>query len=398
MIILLLHTIKKSARTNHFFLSVAILISGVHASPLETTGSSFANPFIMYYNPALISRQSGAPVGVSYYYNSPLRQYSLSAGFIETFKKSGFSLCYSKNNYEKFDRISTAFSSLYRNISFGATFHFVFSGSDPLFSLDAGGSYHFNNLLYAGVAVKNIFEADSGAESFAREVAISAGGELPWVKSFYYTVKGIVKLYDLPAGKIGSGGDVHLQKFFLKNPMISIYSRGALLYNREREIEWSAEACVGLHLFVSSFSCGVFGGYEYLSSLQDGRISVSVHLNPLYKRSTPGLSCALQLSSSKFSPDGDGKEDVLIIAQSGVFYGKNVRTKRWTLVIKKKQKPEDSIVRTFSGGDMPPSSTLWDGRDTAEKIVKSGEYSLQLFIVDTMERVVSSDIATVIVE
>jgi hypothetical protein len=343
-------------------------------------------------------RQTGAPIGVSYYYNAPINEYSLYAGFIETFQRGGFSLCYTKKNHEIFDKISTAFSSQYKNISFGATFHLVFSGNEPLFTMDAGGTYHFSELLYAGMVFKNIFEADTGFESLSREININAGGEVPWVKSLYYAVKGIGKIYDFSERAFGYGGDMHIQKFFFKNPMISIYSGGAVLYNREQEIAWSAEACGGLHIFLKNFIFGVFGGYEYLSSLQDGRVSVSLYLNPVYKKSTPNLSCAIELSSPKFSPNGDGKEDVLIIAHKGVFNIKNVQTKRWTLVIKKKRKTGNVIIKTFSGGDMPPSSTFWDGRDTNDKLVDNGEYSIQLFIVDTLGRVVSSDTKTVTVE
>lgn len=392
-----MHTSQLKKRIRYLFILFFFLYP-LHASPLEMTNSNFGNPFIIYHTPALITRQTGAPIGFSYYYNAPLKEYILSAGFVETFQRSGFALCYLKKNHEIFDKVSTAFSTLYKNISFGATFHFVFSGSVPLFTMDAGGVYQFNDAVYAGMIVKNIFESDTSVESLCRELSVCAGGEVPRAQSLFYAVKGACRIYDFSEREFGFGADMHVQKFFFENPRLSIYAKGALLYNREKKAELSAEACGGLHLFLKTFLLGVFGGYEYVSPQQDGRVSVSLYVNPLYKRSAPDLSCDIELSPQTFSPDGDGKEDVLIIAQKGIFSAKNVQTKRWTLVIKKQQKNKEIIIKNFSGGDMPPSSIVWDGRDTNDRLVGNGEYLVQLFLVDTQGRVVSSSVKKVVVE
>ncbi len=360
------------------------------SSPLEKCSEGYGNPFILYFNPSLISRQAGGPIGTSFYYGGASKQYTLSTGFIETFKRSGFSLCYVRKNHDYFNNISTAFSSLYKDVSFGAAFHFVFSGSEPLFTMDVGGSYHFTETRYIGLVFKNIFDVDTSNELLSREMRISTGGEIPRISKMYYTVQAIATLYSFKDREAGVGGDVNIHKFFFKNPSLSVYSRGKVFYNREKEIEWAVEAAAGYHHFFNRFVFGVYAGYEYPGNIEKSKISLSFYFNPQYKKSMPKLSCTIKLTSPEITPNGDGINDKVIIDVDGVFSNREVKTKRWTMVVKKDLTSKDNIIRTFSGGNIPPSSILWDGRDTNGHLVDNGTYYIQLFIIDTIDRVVSS--------
>lgn len=360
------------------------------STPLEKCNEGYGNPFLLHFNPSLISRQSGGPFGTSFYYNAPEKQYTLSAGFIETFKQSGFSLCYVRKNHDYFNKISTAFSSQYKDISFGATFHFVFSGSEPLFTMDAGGSYYFTERKYIGIVVKNIFDVDTSNELLPRELRISTGGDIPGVDRMYYTAEAITTLYSFKDREVGGGGDVNIHKFFFRNPSLSIFSRGMVFYNREKEVVWAVEAAAGYHHFFNRFAFGVYAGYEYPGSVEESRISFCAYFNPHYKKNRPKLTCTIKLSSAEITPNGDDINDKVIIDIDGVFSNREVKTKRWTVVVKKDLTARDTIIRSFSGGDIPPSSILWDGRDTNGHIMEEGTYYIQLFIVDTIDRVVSS--------
>ena len=368
------------------------------SSPLETGSDGFGNPFLLYFNPSLICRQTGGPIGTSFYYGSSSKRYTLSTGFIETFKRSGFSLCYVRKNHDYYNNISTAFSSLYKNISFGATFHFIFSGSEPLFTLDAGGSYHFTDSRYVGIVFKNFFDVDTSNEILSREMRIATGGDIPRINRMYYTIQGIATLYNFKQREFGGGGDVNIHKYFFENPSLSLYSRGKALYNREKEIEWTVEAAAGYHHFFQRVAFGVYAGYEYPSDIKTSRISLSLYFNPQYQKNIPKLSCTIKLTSPEITPDGDGVNDKVIIDIDGVFSNKEVRTKRWTLLVKKDLTSKDNILRTFSGGDIPPSSILWEGRDTNGQLVDDGTYYIQLFIIDTINRVVSSSTEKIIMK
>ena len=89
---------------------------------------------------------------------------------------------------------------------------------------------------------------------------------------------------------------------------------------------------------------------------------------------------------------------IIFLDIDGVFSNRDVKTKRWTLIVKKDLTSKDNVIRTFSGGDLPPSSILWDGRNTNGQLVDDGTYYIQLFIVDTIDRVVSSTTEKIIMK
>ena len=390
--------LKEKTKKFNLLIILLLCVQSGFASPLETSGDGFGNPFLLYFNPALICRQIGGPFGTSFYYGNSSKHYTLSTGFIETFKKSGFSLCYIRKNHGYYNNISTAFSSLYKKISYGASFHFIFSGSEPLFTLDAGGSYHFTDSRYAGMVFKNFFDVDTSNKILSREFRIATGGDIPRINKMYYTVQAIAALYNFKQKEFGGGGDINIHKFFFKNPSLSLYSRGKIIYNREKEIEWIAEAAAGYHHFFNRFVFGVYAGYEYPSDINTSRISFSLYFNPHYKKNIPLLSCAIKLTSSEITPDGDGVNDKVIIDIDGVFNNNEVKTKRWTLFVKKDLTSRVNVLRNFSGGGIPPSSILWDGRDTNGQLVDDGTYYLQLYIIDTTNRVISSSTKKIIMK
>lgn len=376
--------------TYPLILLLSIVIYSVFASPLDKCNEGNGNPFLLHFNPALLCRQTGGPFGSSFYYNNAEKQYILTSGFIETFKQSGFSLCYIRKNYDFYNNISTAFSSQYKDISFGATFHFVFSGSEPLFTVDAGGSYHFAERRYIGIVVKNIFDVDTTNELFQRQMHISTGGTIPGIDRMHYTVEAIATLYNFKEREVGGGGDVNIHKFFFHNPSLSIFSRGMIFYNRNKEIKWVIEAAAGYHHFFNRFIFGVYAGYEFPNNVNESKITFSAYFNPQYKKNIQKLSCTINLSSPEITPNGDGINDRVIIDVDGIFSNRDVKTNRWNLIVKKDLTLKDNVIRIFSGGNIPPSSILWDGRDKNGQLVEDGTYYIQLFIVDTIDRVVSS--------
>lgn len=386
---------KKSVLYLFFFMY--ILFATGFSSPLEIGNDGFGNPFLIYDNPALIVRQHGAPTGCSFYYNSSLKKYSFIAGIIESFKKSAFAIAYNKNTQEGFNTFSTAFSTAYKQISFGSSFHFLFSKKEPEFTLDAGFSYHFKEKRYAGLVVKNIINVDTSNELLARELNITTGGNIPRLKRMFYTVQGLGILYNLKNRDYGYGGIVNIHKFFFTNPSLSLYSMGRVVYKHTGELEWLVEVMAGYHHLFNRFALGIYTGYEYLSQSEKSRISCSMYCNPLYRRKLGDFNCSIELDSPKMTPDGDRIHDNVIITIKGIFYKEDVKVKRWTLLITDTKDPEGTIIRTFSGGNIPPSSIQWDGRDTKGNVVKNGTYYLKLIIIDSINRVISSSFKEVTV-
>ncbi len=378
---------KEKNRTYLFLILFLFFVRVVYSSPLETGNDRVGNPFLIFYNPSLICKQTGMPVGGNFLYNNNLGENSFILGFSETFSSSGVSLCYSNGEYEDINKISTAFSTFYKNLSFGSSFHFLFSSYEPVFTFDAGLSYHFKDKRYAGAVFRNIFLTDT-LYSLAPEAVICAGGNIPWVDRLSFDFQAIVQLIDIKERELAYGGDLSIQKFFFKGPFLSVYTRGKVLYNTEDTLEWAVEPVLGFHHAFERFSFGIYSGYKVFYKEDKNKISLSFYVNPLNSKKKKDLSCEIHLSKTKLILDGDN--DNILISINGVFSNKKVTVKRWNLLVTKEKNSKIDAVKTYSGGNIPPSSIVFDGRNVKGELLNSGTYYIQLILIDSLNRVVSS--------
>ncbi len=372
------------------FIYLLLSITPLLSSPLETRNGDFGGAFLLYSDPSLICKQVGRPIGGNFYYNYLNNSYSFILGFSESFKKGAFSLAYSNNSDESFHKASTAFSSYYKKFSFGSSFHFLFSSDQPLFSLDAGLSFHLGDYLYSGFVFKNIVATDT-SYSLMREAIVTNGGRIPLFKKLYYSFQGMFCFIDISHIKnkeFKYGGTLSIEKYFFNSPSISLYTRGTFFSTPDKEIEWDVEPVLGIHNSIKMFSFGIYAGYLISHLNKNSRLSFNFYINPSIKKKIPSLSCEIKLSSPKLTFDLGSNN--IIVNIDGVFSNKDARIKRWSLMISKEVQNRIIIVRTFSGGNVPPSSIVFDGRNTQDNLIMSGTYFIQLVIVDTLNRVISS--------
>jgi hypothetical protein len=55
-------------------------------------------------------------------------------------------------------------------------------------------------------------------------------------------------------------------------------------------------------------------------------------------------------------------------------------------------------VRTYSGGNIPPSSIVFDGRNIKGEILERGTYYIQIVLIDSLNRVVSSSFKKIVIK
>jgi len=387
--------------TKKFFLYVlwlpCLMITPGFSSPLVIGNDGFGNPFLIINNPAMINRQKGVPIGFSFYYNTSLQKYLILTGFSESFDKSAFSINYLKDTQEEYNRFSTAFSTACKMISFGASFHFLFFDEEPDFTLDAGITYHFKERRYIGLVMKNILEIDNGNELLARELCLTGGGNIPKVDRLFFTAKARGILFDFKEKDYGYGGDINVHKFIFNNPSLSIYLKGTVLYAHDKNLTWNMESLLGYHHRFNRFSLGIYAGYKHYSLSEMNSVVFSIYYNPLFKRKIGDLDCSLELNSSKMTPNGDNIHDNVVITIRGSFQKDEVRIKRWTILITDEKDRKGAVIKTFSGGNVPPTSIVWEGRNNEGNLVKNGTYYIKLILVDSINRVISSSYKVVTV-
>ncbi len=378
---------KKIIRT----ITTILILSGtssIISHPLEDGVDTIGNAFSIFYNPALICKQVGMPIAASMLYNHNNSDISYVGGFSETFSKNAFALTYFADDENNFNKISTAFATYYKKLTFGSAFNFFFGQSYPEFSVDAALNYHITDKQYFGLVVKNAYFTDS-SYAIVRDVRICGGGHIPWVNRLYFTAQGIVALHDIREVELEYGGDISLQKFFFQGPSVSLYARSKVMYTLDKEVTWLAEPVVGFHHNFSTLSFGMYAGYTINHESTMNKVLVSFYINPLYKKQRDPLSCSINLSSDKFL-FSDTTDEQIIITISGNFNNKRTSVKQWSVLITTKELGTRKAVRTFSGGNIPPSSIIFDGRDQEGMLLKTGTYSIQLILVDSMNRVISS--------
>jgi outer membrane protein OmpA-like peptidoglycan-associated protein len=99
---------------------------------------------------------------------------------------------------------------------------------------------------------------------------------------------------------------------------------------------------------------------------------------------------ALSVSTTGFTPNGDGYDDIIDLEPwasdlSGIA--------RWKIEIKDS---DDQLVKTISGEGQPPFSVEWDGKDDIyRKTVPEGEYAMTLTAVDEADNSATSSIVRV---
>lgn len=94
------------------------------------------------------------------------------------------------------------------------------------------------------------------------------------------------------------------------------------------------------------------------------------------------INCSVEVLTKKFTPDGDGVDD---IAEFALFYsGASEKADKWELTIKDK---DGKTLKTFGSGGAVPEKILWDGSgDGGERVIKSSEkYGVFLNIIPDPE-------------
>lgn len=115
--------------------------------------------------------------------------------------------------------------------------------------------------------------------------------------------------------------------------------------------------------------------YQLRALFMSGNAPSSFRKGILVDSTPPELS--LDYSPRSFSPDGDGKNDMITI-YPGVEDISGIR--EWYLLI---YSPWGDIFKSFSGRGLPAGEINWDGRNHENELVESAvDYSVELFATD----------------
>lgn len=118
--------------------------------------------------------------------------------------------------------------------------------------------------------------------------------------------------------------------------------------------------------------------YFYLKSrFSSGNQPLSFKKELVIDTIPPELS--LSYSPNLFSPDNDGRDDLLVIDPRA---RDDFGIREWFLLV---YAPSGNVFKTFKGKGAPGGSIIWDGRGKNNELVESAsDYYLELFATDTV--------------
>lgn len=136
-----------------------------------------------------------------------------------------------------------------------------------------------------------------------------------------------------------------------------------------RVVNWGVTASDGTRLKDGRYF------YQLTAVFMSGNVPSSFRKGILVDSTPPGLS--LDYTPRPFSPDGDGKNDMITISP-GVQDMSGIR--EWHLLI---YSPWGGIFKSFSGKGLPAREINWDGRNHENRLVESAvDYYIELFATD----------------
>jgi hypothetical protein len=346
----------------------------------------------MFENPSLICEESGLSIGSDFSYFLMTGKYNLLSGFLGTFNKNGYSICFLKDTRDEVNRISAGYAFSHKRINAGASFHYVFSSIEPSFLFDVGAVVRIKKHQSLQVAVKNIITNDSIKIDQPFLIAGGPEGEIPFFKRAKYSLQAAFSLAGVYNRMEAFGGAVALTHFFFHNPSLLLYYKADVMRTMLKKFSLKIEVSPGFYYQTQSYTVGMYIGGAYYSSVNrtNPAITVSMFLNLLYGEEVPMLSGNLLLSTDDLSPDNDGNFDAVIITIRGSFYNSRTKLKQWTLIIFSEKNNKKAITCIFSGGSIIPSSIVWDGRNRIGELLDDGVYKIQLILIDTFNREVSA--------
>lgn len=254
--------------------------------------------------------------------------------------------------------------------------YLVYEGS-PALDFDVSALWNPHTLWSAGFTLENMIASKIGDSVFHRRSrTLGISGQFFWNE---YYLDGINAFFKTAIDTFVFTAGAGVEKRFLKNPQIGLRAGG----------------------FYQDSAGGFSAGFIYQHDVREQRlafeyalrqkpserchfISIRVGIYGALDRVPPDIEMEADLES--FSPDGDGKEDVIHIKLHARENPGGVGLKSWALMIIRRDSLNHPVQeKAFVGGSIPPSTIVWDGRNSKGELVDRGTYWYQFTAVDKNE-------------
>lgn len=366
-------------------MSVRVSFSGIflfffvlplYSNPFESEFNFYGLPYLIFTNPALLSTQDGNPSGVQFYYNTSEKEFGFKGASILTFKDNSFSLGYVSGSDPR-HRVYSAYSYRYRIFHFGSSYSVSFFPDDPSLTVDFGAAVNVSG-RFISLTGNNLIGTDSILSRFNRKVSLSACGVFPYLHFLGFDCAYYMNFFDEKEKVPFHGGRLLLAgkgpTFFPVQVSLGI----DVFSDKDRIIREKVSGSLGFFIKIGEMGTGIFSGAHYDLSNMDKGFYGCIFFNPtlFYDRTPPVID--LEIYSSEEQKEKKGIYLKIICYEKGESSG----IKNWTVVFSTLPSKEGEIIKTFSGGNLPPSTVYWDRKDSSGRFLENEKCYVRIVVYD----------------
>ena len=364
---------------------ITALYASITAAPFEEHYNGVGQPLLIYVNPALLSYQKSHNFGIGGLVSLPSKiptLMCLQGAYTFVKGKSAFALGFKGFGSNNEDQVSFAFSHRPWFFSWGGALHLVLKPQRPELSCDLATSVKFLENSRFNIILKNLYTTDSIAHQYYRELLFNISGGMGTISLFNYNLDAGLRLYDVKTFATGIKLHGAAELIFFDNPRISVMAGGSMVYNSDNTYDYSIDIATGIAFAAFGSLAGLWGGGQVGQVKQ--KATFMVYYNPLQTQDNDNPQISLHIKSS--IDYGIPSISIALTAQDN-----GVGLDQWILVIAPKPGRTDILTRSFSGGQTPPSTILWDTRDSHGTLVDGGVYYARFIVYDKNKNVAMSD-------
>jgi hypothetical protein len=332
----------------------------------------FTSPLLIFNNPALLSKQQGMPIGLEIKLNSldsiNLKTLTVCGGLSYSFENKAVAIGYENSN-ENSNILSTGFSLSMLISSFGAALKVENSGKSLLPNIDLSYMLKINKSLIFNIIMKNIFTQYHSSILYP-ELSSYFHGE--WNRlNFELGYKGVFTDYNnlKPLNSL----EMLISYEFLKNKNLYTALENSIYQNTDEEIITEISVHIGINIRNGKFNNGLSTGYQHRINNSKGKIVNNILINPLFYTYKKAQNFKINYKCSQ------NVDNELVFNIDNVDKGEDIKS--WSLIITDYD-DEKKIIKSFSGGNIPPKIIVWDFKDSFGTIFSKNRLKAQLLALD----------------
>lgn len=367
-----------------FFIVTFCFISGLSSAPFHESFNFYSNPLALYFNPSLSVEQKGIPFCTYLGFSPDSNSFEIQSCFTIPFSNNSFSVGYNRDEF-LFNKFLASYSLKHEFFYFGTVFTVGLDYLKTLFfGLDGSVSFKIYDNSFISLNVKNLIFSDKVLNGIYPGFSVSTSGGVPRLSEFFgydFSYRGTY--YKDGKKKIGSGGKFSILGKIISNPLIQ-YSLGFDFSEDDLyRVHKNLQGGIGTVLKINESAAGIFFGYQYDLFLKKSTISTNIYFNPTLYKNKYKPEFGLKW---KCAEDGNG----IYVSISDENKKENGAIKNWAMVFSSLPTSNGILLRSFSGGNNPPSTVYWDRKDSKGIVSDEEDVYVRIVISDKENNIYSS--------